>query len=157
MGWGARRHADCSFFCVTLAERPHLSEPLGDAMPRWGVRAWGGRAVGEQAHGHTCRLGRLAGRRLRSRLCRSSARPSWEAGGGGWRCGAALLACQTESESFHANPACDLGQLSYPAGPQYLHLENGGLEFMVTESLLVLLACLQVGCAEGMGAHPWLT
>lgn len=87
------------------------------------------------------------------RLCRSSAAVL----GGGWRCGAALLACQAESGSFHANPACDLGQLSDPAGPQYLHLENGGLEFMVTESLLVLLACLQVGCAEGMGAHPWVT
>lgn len=87
------------------------------------------------------------------RLCRSSAAVL----GGGWRCGAALLACQAESGSFHASPACDLGQLSDPAGPQYLHLKNGGLEFMVTESLLVLLACLQVGCAEGMGAHPWVT
>ena len=46
---------------------------------------------------------------------------------------------------------------SYPARPQYLHLENGGLECMVTESLPVLLACLQVGCAEGMGAHPSVT
>lgn len=38
-----------------------------------------------------------------------------------------------ESGSFHTNPAYDLGQLTYPSGPQYPHLENGGLEFMVSE------------------------
>lgn len=54
-------------------------------------------------------------------------------------------------EASMSTPPVTLGN-SYPARPQYLHLENGGLEFMVTESLPVLLACLQVGCAEGMGA-----
>lgn len=124
-------------------------------MPRWGVGAWGGQGGGRanpRAH-----LPAGPPSRAPPPFPASAGAPRPAVLGGGWRCGAALLACQAESGSFHANPACDLGQLSDPAGPQYLHLENGGLEFMVTESLLVLLACLQVGCAEGMGAHPWVT
>lgn len=76
--------------------------------------------------------GRLEMSRLCSPTClRQLSAPFLREGGGGVE-----LRSQRawgESGSFHTIPAYDLGQLTYPSGPQYPHLENGGLEFMVSE------------------------
>ena len=92
--------------------------------------------MGEQAHGRTCRAWARTNEPSSFAHLSAAAQRSLpgEAGRGGG--GGVELRSQRawgESGSFHTNPAYDLGQLTYPSGPQYLHLENGGLEFMVSE------------------------
>lgn len=122
---------------MTLDKLLHISDlrVMGCVVPQWGAGTCGGRAVGEQAHGRTCRAWALRNESSLFSHLSAAAQRSLPEGGGGGGCGVELRSQRAwgESGSFHTNPAYDLGRLTYPSGPQYPHLENEGLEFMVSE------------------------